>query len=329
MKLYFDVLLDSFLDSVKILPILILAYILIELIEHKFAHKLQNKKFLNGKWGPVVGSLVGSVPECGFSVVSSDLFSRKAITVGTLVSVFIATSDEAVPIMLTSPSSYKSLILLIACKIVIAIIVGYLATMLYKLIFKNTLKVGNKNIKQNQLNTHEHDIDNHEHEHNKNHNHHNELDFEKNANNVVGIHDGCCHHHVETKKFDIWHPLFHSLKIFCFIFVITFLFGLITHVWVGEERLINWLSFSVYTQPLLCVLIGLIPNCASSVVLTELYLLGGLRFSCLLAGLMVNAGLGVVFLIKLNKNKKQNLFVISVLLISALIIGYGFIWLVI
>ena len=328
---YWDVFLDALKDARWVLPIILAVYFLIEFIEYKYATKLQNNKLLKGNAGPVVGAMIGSIPQCGFSVVSADLFSRGAVSVGTLLAVFIATSDEAIPILIAHPESYKSLFILILAKIVLAIIVGFIASGLFKVIFKNKTKavmvIETANLAQvehehEELHNDEHDEHNHD-EHNTVHEQQHQQD------EVIGIHDGCCHHHVETKKFDWVHPLLHSLKIFGFIILISFVFGCITHIWVGEERLFAFLSQNAYLQPLLAVIIGLIPNCASSVVLTELYVIGGLRFSALLAGLMVNAGLGIIFLLKQNKKAKENLFVILTLIISALIVGYAFVWLVI
>ena len=136
-------------------------------------------------------------------------------------------------------------------------------------------------------------------------------------------HGGCCHHHVETKSFDWLHPLLHCLKIALFVLVINIIFGAIIS-WVGQENLAEFLSKSIYIQPLLACLIGLIPNCASSVVLTELFLLnGGISFGALLTGLCVNAGLGVIILLKQNKNVKENIFIILMLIIPSLILGYA------
>ena len=120
--------------------------------------------------------------------------------------------------------------------------------------------------------------------------------------------------------------MLHCVKISLFILAINVLFGFITHIWVGEARLIAFLDKGKYVQPILAVLMGLIPNCASSVVLTELFLLNGLSFGALVAGLCVNAGLGLIMLLKQNKNIKQNLFVVGMLIIPSLILGYALIW---
>lgn len=268
---------------------------------------MQKSKLLKGKASPVVGSVLGCVPQCGFSVVSTDLFSKGQLSIGALIAVYIATSDEAIPLMIANPKSIGWMALLIAIKIVFGIVIGYLAMWLFKIIFKSQ-----------HMNKHSHDE--HGHEEHKDDEHNHEEEHEE------VLHGGCCHHHVETKTFDWVHPLTHCLKISLFILVINIIFGFITHIWVGEERLISFLSQSKFIQPLLAVIIGLIPNCASSVVLTELFLLNGLTFGALVAGLCVNAGLGLVVLMKQNKNWKINVFIISLLIIPSLVLGYALNW---
>ena len=297
---YWHVTLEALKHTAMVLPLLFIVYYLIELFEYKFAAKIQNNKLLKGKASPIVGAVVGCVPQCGFSVISTDLFSKRIISVGALIAVYIATSDEAIPIMFAKPSSIPWMLLLISVKIVVGIGAGYLSILLYKLFFKN---------KKEKYHHDEHkDEHNHEEEH------------------ELAVH-GCCKHDVETKTFDWVHPLTHCLKIGLFILVINILFGFITHIWVGEEKLTAFLNTTYWLQPLFAMVIGLIPNCASSVVLTELFITGlatggGLSFGALVTGLCVNAGLGLVMLIKTNKNWKEYLFVLCMLIIPSLIAGY-------
>ena len=210
---YLHVLVESLLDTVKILPILFVVYYLIELLEYKETKKIANHKLFKGKASPVMGAVIGSVPQCGFSVVSTDLFSKGKLSVGALIAVYIATSDEALPIMISQPKSIGWMLLLIVIKILFAILVGFLSILLYGLIFKK------KALETNEEHDHEHE----EHE-----------DEEEEE-----FHGGCCHHHVETKSFDWLHPLLHCLKISAFILGINLIFGMITHIWVGEENLIK------------------------------------------------------------------------------------------
>lgn len=313
MQHYLEVLLEAFLDTAKILPFLFIVYYLIELLEFKYAVKFSKNKFLKGKASPIFGAVIGCVPQCGFSVISTDLFSKKIISVGALIAVFIATSDEAIPLMVANPTSIHWMIALIAIKVALGIIVGYLSIFLYNVIFKR--KVKGLEVDKEE---HHHEDDFSEEEH---HNHEHHQDSEHNEEHEI-VRAGCCHHDMQSKTFDWLHPLLHCLKISAFILVINVIFGCITHIWVGEETLTTFLAQSQYMQPILAVLIGLIPNCASSVVLTELFLVGGLKFGALVAGLSVNAGLGLIMLLKQNKNWKENLFIIAMLIIPSLLMGY-------
>lgn len=281
-----DVFLDTLNDSLMIFVVLLLSYIIIEIIETSLAQRLQKQK----KWSPVFGAMFGLIPQCGFSVVATDLYSKRHITMGTLIAVFIATSDEALPIMLASPNKIIMVLPLLAIKLVTGIIVGYLVDLIYQ-----------KSIKQM-----------HEHE---NHCSHTEHD-----------HIGCCDHDIENHS-DHWekyffHPLIHSIKIFLYIFIINFAFATFVY-FVGEQNISNFLSDSKYFAPIFATLVGLIPNCASSVIISNLYIAGGIGFGACVAGLISNAGLGLFVLFKQNKNIKQNFSIIGVLVATSLVVGYA------
>lgn len=324
---YWDVILDALIDTAKLLPLLFIVYYIIELIEYKYALKFQNNRFLKGKASPVIGALLGCVPQCGFSVVTTDLYSRGSVSIGALIAVYIATSDEAIPLMISNPDSILWLLALIGIKIVLAILIGYLAMYLYKVIFKRKKEYVSPNNHNEKVVE-----DDHSHNENDKEDIHNEQTSgvvlegnvgEINAETQSDVHGGCCHHHVGKKTFDWLHPLLHCLKISAFILVINLLFGFITEIWIGEEALTNFLASSLHWQPVLAIIIGLIPNCVSSVVITELFLMGGLSFGSLVAGLMVNAGIGLIILLKQNKNWKENLFIFLMLIIPSLIAGYA------
>lgn len=295
---YLDVLLDATLDTLKILPILLLVYLLIEFLEYKRAFKFENSKLLRGKVSPVMGALFGSVPQCGFSIISTDLYTKQQISIGALIAVYIATSDEALPIMIADYHSIPALVVLILTKIVFAIIVGYLAMLLYKLFFNK--KAAQVTIQNEEVHTTQNTQEHNEH-----------------APEI-----GCCHHDVEPSHFEWKHPIIHTLKILLFVFIVNLILGTIIHFW-GEENLSNFLTSSYAFQPLLAVLVGLIPNCASSVVLTELFIAGNLSFGAVLAGLSVNAGLGILLLFKQYKKPKEILFILLMLIIPSLILGYA------
>ena len=316
MKKLLHVLEHSFIDSLKILPILLAVYLLIEFFEYKSSTKFANNRFLNKKTSSIFGALLGSVPQCGFSVVATDLYTKRKINVGALIAVYIATSDEAIPIMFSNIKSLKAVVPLLFVKILIAIVIGFLAQIIFNKIFTNQSEVVDKRL-HNKKNKHHHE----EHVHHEEHEHNNHEDHEAHEEIV----HGCCNHDIEHKKYDWKHPIMHCVKIFITILIINIIFGCIIEFgFKGEENLSNFLSKNgVYAvQPLLAMIIGFIPNCASSVVLTELYLIGGLSFGALVAGLIVNAGLGLILLIKNNKRPKENLFIILTLVVTSLAFGY-------
>lgn len=303
-----ETLLDALIDTLKVLPLLFIVYMLLEFLEYRGVMKFEHSKFLKGKASPVFGSLFGCVPQCGFSVISTDLYSEKKISIGALIAVYVATSDEAIPIMIAEVDAIPQMLLLIAVKIVMGIVIGYLAMFLYGKIFKNNenaVTVSAENLKSSEkVNT-----ENHEHD---------ELKTEEHKH----ISHGCCKHDLEQQRFDWLHPILHCLKISAFILIVNIILGVAIY-YITEERLIAFLEKSSAFQPLFAVIIGLIPNCVSSLVITELYLAGGLSFGSIVAGLSVNAGLGLVVLFKQNKNWKENLFIILMLIIPSLFIGYG------
>lgn len=303
-----ETLLDALIDTLKVLPLLFIVYMLLEFLEYRGVMKFEHSKFLKGKASPVFGSLFGCVPQCGFSVISTDLYSEKKISIGALIAVYVATSDEAIPIMIAEVDAIPQMLLLIAVKIVLGIVIGYLAMFLYGKIFKNNenaVTVSAENLKSSEkVNT-----ENHKHD---------ELKTEEHKH----ISHGCCKHNLEQQRFDWLHPILHCLKISAFILIVNIILGVAIY-YITEERLIAFLEKSSAFQPLFAVIIGLIPNCVSSLVITELFLAGGLSFGSIVAGLSVNAGLGLVVLFKQNKNWKENLFIILMLIIPSLFIGYG------
>lgn len=321
-----DVLLDAFLDTLKLSWILLLFYILIEVIEQKIATKMPTK--LKSDYAVAVGAAFGIVPQCGFSVLASDLYSRRQITLGALAAVFVATSDEALPILFShigESGVWLKLLALILSKLILALIIGYSVDLIYKSIAKQRL------VKTEEIcDGHSHESHTHAEEHCDN-----VADAENihqveegNGDEDVDVHKGCCGHHIDDKKQSnvkkyIVHPLLHTLKILAYILIINVLMGIIVY-YVGEERLADFMSRSGALQPILVTLVGLIPNCASSVVITELFLGGAISFGSCLGGLIVNAGLGIAFLFKANKHIKENFAIVGGLFVFAVVIAIAF-----
>lgn len=312
MEEFFHILLHALKDTALLLPVLFIVYFLIEFLEYKNVFKFQNSKLLKGKASPAMGALFGTVPQCGFSVISSELYAERKVSIGALIAVYVATSDEAIPIMLANYKYIPAMLMLVLAKLVLAIGIGYLAMFVYS-------KLSHKLITQKIA------ADNHDKHHEDEHDKHHEDNHDEHDDHHEDEHEhihACCHHDTESNKFNWKHPLIHCVKIFVYIFVINVIMGTIIEL-VGEDTFANFLKSSSVLQPLFALLIGLIPNCASSVILTELYLMGGLSFGSIITGLCVNAGIGILVLFKQNKNIKENLFIVAMLIIPSLIIGYA------
>ncbi len=286
-----DVFLDATLDTLKAVAVVFILNIIISFVEGKISTKVVKES----KLSTLFGSAIGLIPQCGFSIVASDMFIKKKITIGTLVAVFITCSDEALPMMLSNPSKMIYILPLLGIKFVAGFLVGTLLDFI--------LDKVNKPQSFDEVMVSDEEV----------------------------IQKGCCNHDIEenakqTKlqfvKEHLLHPFIHSLKIFIYIFIVNMLFGTIIY-YVGEDVISSFLTSYYYLTPLLSILVGLIPNCASSVIITELFLQGSLSFGACLSGLICNAGLGLVYLIKNKKNIKDVLIIILTLVITALIFGYG------
>lgn len=275
MEMIKDVILDTSFDCLKMLPFLFMAFILIEALEHyssEFTEKLLVKV---GKAGPIVGAVAGCVPQCGFSVMAANLYAGGIISVGTLLSVFIATSDEAILIMLGNPGAIKEVGPLLASKVLIAIAAGYIVDIFLK----------------------------------------NRISVPKASGNLC---DDCgCHEEESGVLKPAWH---HTVKIFVYLFVFTGILNLCVEIF-GIKRLSAFLLGDTIFQPVIAAVIGLIPNCAASVILTQLYLSGAISFASVIAGLCTGAGIGLVVLCKVNRDKRENFKIIGVLLVIAVIAG--------
>lgn len=259
------------------MPFIFVIYLVIEYLEHKnntyFTHRLMGHQ----KRGAVFGAIFGSIPQCGFSVIASDMYSRKAITLGTLIAVFVATSDEAIPIILTEPDQWELIIGVIGIKIVIAVFCGIVIDLI---------------MRKKEMDVDEHTC--HEHDHHHDH-------FHGNCETCEGG--------------PVRSALRHTVKIFIFIFLVSFVLTFLIEA-LGEDKMAALLLKDTFIQPFIAALIGLIPNCAASVMITEAYLGGAITFGSMIAGLTSGAGVGVMYLFKRNHNMKQN---VSILLLMFLI----------
>ena len=254
MELFLDVLAESLVDTAKMLPFLFLAYLFIEYVETRHGERIEALLAGGGRWGFVPGALLGCVPQCGFSAI------------------FLATSDEAIPLLVSMPAYWDKLVLLMVLKVLYAIAVGFGLDFVLRKALPKGLRGGYTG-RADEVDCHEE-------------------------------HDDAEGHHQP-----IWKAaLRHTLEIFVFIFAFSLVFGLIVEG-VGEDVFADVLGRMGFFQPVVAALVGLIPNCAASVLLTQLYVEGALRFSSLVAGLCTGAGVGLAVLWRANPSWKQNLFI--------------------
>ena len=370
-----EVISDSILDTLKLAPFIVAVYLVIEIAERKFADRFATGKVLFSPVAPLVGAAAGIVPQCGFSVVSANLYSAGKITLGTLVAVFIATSDEAIPVILADYTAAPKLVPLILIKFAFAVAVGYCLHFTFKNGFKIRGKVKNsthqsdaavkptenagkekdfkavekeclcalsrdsavlsgeekRDILNRENGSDKSQTDNRKEENVTDSNKEREEDGEKNmpdsdkkdTGDVLHCH-GCHGHSVTGGKEGvgtlILHPLIHSLTVLAFIFIVNLALGTIIF-YVGEDALSAFLNRTAFLQPFFAALVGLIPNCAASVVISRLYALGSLSLGAAVAGLSAGAGLGYAVLFKENKNVKENLLI--VLFVFAVCVLFG------
>ena len=270
------IFLDTLTDALKMLPFLFAEFCLMELLEHHAGEKLSRFFARAGKAGPAVGAVLGCVPQCGFSVLSANLYAGGVITLGTLCAVFLSTSDEAVLLLAATPSAASDILKLLLAKVLIGVAAGYLVDFLFRKKADSTLQLK--------------DLCDHEH---------------------------CgCHEHGGVLR----PALLHTAKMFGFVFLITLVLNFLVE-FLGHERLETLLLHDSVFQPFLTALFGLIPNCAASVLLTQLYLEGALQFGAVVAGLCTGAGAGLLVLFRENRNPKDNLKILGILYVAAVVPG--------
>ena len=312
-----EVLLDSLFDTLKLLPFLLLLYVLIELLEHKTAMGRPSRA-LSGKFAPLIGSATGLVPMCGFSVMASKLYERKFLTIGTLFSVFIATSDEALLVLLLSApwkdtSLFVDVLIMCAVKLVFGAGVGYLLDLLAKKLRGTAFTLCPQDATPHgHLHGHAHGKKAHEKGHEEAHG-----DGESEEPHA------CEHRHESKLTLYLFSPLLHALEVSAAVFLFNLAFGGLLE-WIGTEKVVGFLAGKGYWyQPLIACFVGMIPNCASSVVLAEVYAAGGIAFGSCLGGLVTNAGLGVLVLFRNLKAWKRNLAVLAGTFVLGIAVAYA------
>lgn len=272
-KIILDCFLDSLVDSLKILPFLFLTFFIMEYIEHKSESKMQSAIAKAGKGGPFVGAILGAFPQCGFSAAASNFYAGRVITLGTLISIYLSTSDEMLPIMLSRNVEISIVLKFIIVKIIIGMIAGFILDFVFK---------------------------------NKDHDH--------------GIEHLCEKHHCHCEKGLFRSTLSHTIEIFSYILGISFALCLIIS-FIGEDAIAGFIFNKPLIGEFLAAIIGLIPNCAGSVVITQLYLSNVISFGAAISGLLSGCGVGILVLFKVNDNRKENLKILAITYCCAVVFG--------
>lgn len=261
-----EVILDTIIDSLKLIPFLLVAYLIIELLEHKLNNKTKHIITKSKKVGPIIGSLLGVIPQCGFSVMATNLYITRIITLGTLISIYLSTSDEMLIIMISEKVEISLILKILLIKIFFGIVYGLIID-----------KIINKKKKDKETN-----------------------------------YELCDEEHCDCNHSILLSAIKHTLHITLFIFIITLIINTIFTL-LGDNYLSKILLNNSILSPFITSLIGLIPNCAASVILTELYLNSTISLGALIGGLLTSSGSSLLVLIKNNKNKKENLSIILLL----------------
>ena len=348
--MWWEVILDALYDTLKLLPFLLLLYILIELMEHN-TRVGKPLKALSGKAAPLVGTATGLVPMCGFSVMAAKLYEHRHVTLGALLAVFISTSDEAFIVLLLSNMAWAdkgiSIAAFVGVKLVLGIAIGYLTDLVcsrkeslapmpaasghmhgHENDLINAPECADEHIHAGTIGEHDHGHDYvHDHEHDYVHDHGHDHEHEEDHEHG---HCECdeltvCEHKKEgTLRLYLLSPLLHALQVAAFVLLVNLVFGYV--FWgVGEENVAHFLMADgvFWVQPLLCALIGLVPNCASSVVLAEAFAVGGISFGSCLAGLIVNAGLAYLVLFRRREHLKRAIYITLFMVALGIAVGYA------
>lgn len=261
-------------DSAVLLLFLFLTYLAMEYLEHRTGARAQRLVQKAGRMGPLIGAFLGIVPQCGFSAAASGFYAGRVITMGTLISIYLSTSDEMLAVMISAQAPAKTILGILAVKIMAGMTAGFAID----LIFRQPRE---------------------EHSH---------------------IHELCEHEHCQCEKGIVRSAFRHTVQVGLFILIIGFALNLTLEL-SGEDFLAGFLLNRPIVGPVLAGLVGLIPNCAASVVLTELYLEGFIGVGSMLAGLLVGAGMGLLVLFRVNRNRAENLKITGLLYFIGVITG--------
>ena len=360
MDLLIDILLDAAKDTLSLVPFLLVTYLALETLEHVAGDRVNGAIKRAGAAGPVVGSLLGIVPQCGFSAMAATLYAGRVVTLGTLVAVFLSTSDEMLPLLLAEQVPVQTMAMLLASKALIALVTGFIVDAAIRGLRRNAR--AHAAIRRTVLGTaanpahvncahddhtggdiidevaeagvsadHIHELcerdhcgcddDEGEHEHGHSHKHHHDHGHEDKHDHHHGHDHGHSHEGVPVLSI-IRSAISHTVQVSVFIFLVTLILVAVLETF-GESAIEQFLRGNETLAVLGSALVGLIPNCSASVVITQLYLEGALQLAPMLAGTLISAGVGYLVLFRTNRSARENaLFLVMMYVIGA---GWGLI----
>lgn len=285
-----EIILDTLIDSIKLVPFLFLTYLAMEYLEHKAGEKTTQMVRKAGKLGPLIGGVAGVLPQCGFSAAASNLYAGRVITLGTLIAIYLSTSDEMLPILISEKVDIRFVLGVLGAKAAIGAAAGFIIDLL---------------IREQKAHHHDH-VHNHEEQEHEEEEH---------------IHEICEHDNCHCAEDGIFlSAVKHTLQITFFIMIVGFILNIVLH-FVGEDALANLILNRPVLGPVLAGLVGLIPNCAASVTVTQLYLKGVISLGAMMSGLLVGAGVGLLVLFRVNPDKKENMKIVGILYVIGVFMG--------
>lgn len=272
------ILLDTLFESLNLLPFLLITFLIIEFIEHKASKKSIKMFTKTKKYGPIIGGILGATPQCGLGVMATNLYATNIITIGTLIAIYLSTSDEMLPVLISEGMPFSKILIILLIKVIIGIVCGFIIDFIFR---------------------------------------------KKNKHTKIDVQELCENEHCHCENSIIKSSLIHTLKTFSFIFLVSFVLHIFIHE-IGEDKISNLLLNGNIFTPFLSSIIGLIPNCAGSVVITELYVNNVISFGSMLAGLLTGSGISILILFKVNSDLKENMMILGTIYIIGVIFGILF-----